>query len=69
LSATFKATPLVPGDFDGDGKADVIARDSGGTLWLYSGNGAGGWLAPRLYVGLKSNMFTSAMLKGRSLDS
>ncbi|WP_307031919.1 FG-GAP-like repeat-containing protein [Arthrobacter globiformis] len=49
-SATFKAvfrmTLVVPaGDLNSDGKADLIARDSAGTLWLYPGNGRGGWLA------------------------
>ncbi|WP_395405252.1 FG-GAP-like repeat-containing protein [Arthrobacter sp. UC242_113] len=48
-SATFKAvfrmTLVAPaGDLNSDGKADLIARDSGGTLWLYPGNGRGGWL-------------------------
>ena len=32
------------GDFSGDGKADVLARKSDGTLLLYRGNGAGGWV-------------------------
>ncbi|XAS71227.1 VCBS repeat-containing protein [Micrococcaceae bacterium Sec5.1] len=47
-SATFKATPFVvtpKRDFNGDGKADVLARDGAGVLWLYPGNGSGGWLA------------------------
>jgi hypothetical protein len=35
---------LTPGDFSGDGKADVLARASDGTLLLYRGNGAGGWI-------------------------
>ncbi|MFJ5954989.1 chitobiase/beta-hexosaminidase C-terminal domain-containing protein [Paenarthrobacter sp. NPDC092416] len=30
--------------FNGDTKNDVVARDSAGTLWLYPGNGTGGWL-------------------------
>ncbi|MGA8789776.1 MAG: VCBS repeat-containing protein [Paenarthrobacter sp.] len=33
-----------PGDFDGDGRMDVLARDASGQLWLYRGNGRGGWL-------------------------
>jgi hypothetical protein len=33
-----------PGDFDGDGKADVIALWSDGTLKLYRGNGKNGLL-------------------------
>ena len=36
-----------PGDFDGDGKADVLARTSSGLLYLYPGNGTGGWKTRR----------------------
>jgi hypothetical protein len=32
------------GDFSGDGKPDVLARRPDGTLLLYRGNGAGGWV-------------------------
>jgi hypothetical protein len=39
------------GDFNGDGHADLLAREKAtGTLWLYPGNGRGGWL-PRVQVG------------------
>jgi hypothetical protein len=39
------------GDFDGDGHVDVMARaKASGTLYLYPGNGHGGWLA-RVVVG------------------
>lgn len=31
------------GDFDGDGKSDLIARRSDATLWLYASDGKGGW--------------------------
>ena len=34
------------GDFNGDGRQDVLARDSAGYLWMYPGNGGGGWLPP-----------------------
>ena len=37
---------LGPGDWDGDGSADVLARDTAGGLWLYPGNGTGGWGSP-----------------------
>jgi len=38
-------TAVIPGgDFSGDGKADVLARQADGTLLLYRGNGAGGWI-------------------------
>ena len=41
-----------PGDFDGDGYPDVIVRKtSDGTLWLYKGNGAGGWKPPGVQIG------------------
>ncbi|MGP0222172.1 FG-GAP-like repeat-containing protein [Paenarthrobacter sp. NCHU4564] len=35
---------VAPGDFNGDGRPDVLARDAGGALILYPGAGAGGWL-------------------------
>ncbi|MDX8056815.1 VCBS repeat-containing protein, partial [Lentzea sp. BCCO 10_0798] len=33
---------ITSGDFNGDGKADVAAISAGGTMELYTGNGAGG---------------------------
>lgn len=36
-----------PGDFDGDGHPDVVARDIGGDLLLYRGDGRGSWLPTR----------------------
>jgi hypothetical protein len=35
------------GDFNGDGKGDIMARRTNGTLWLYPTTGASRWLAPR----------------------
>jgi len=52
-----------PGDFDGDGKSDVLARTSGGLLYLYPGNGSGGWLRPRL-IGRGWNMFSTIISSG-----
>ncbi|MFF7178953.1 FG-GAP-like repeat-containing protein [Streptomyces sp. NPDC008121] len=37
---------LAPGDFDGDGTADLITRDTTGGLWLHHGTGPDGY-APR----------------------
>ncbi|MEY9853691.1 hypothetical protein ABH923_003369 [Leifsonia sp. EB41] len=48
---------LSPGDFDGDGRNDILARDSSGALWLYPGDGASGWL-PRKLVGSGWNGMT-----------
>ncbi|UKA53452.1 VCBS repeat-containing protein [Arthrobacter sp. FW305-BF8] len=67
-SATFKAvfrmSLVVPaGDLNSDGKADLLARDSGGTLWLYPGNGRGGWLA-RTKVGGGWNVMNSLVGAG-----
>jgi beta-lactamase class A len=35
-------------DFNGDGLTDLVARDTGGSIWLYPGNGTGGFLPRRL---------------------
>lgn len=40
--AAFSAV-IAPGDFSGDGRSDLIAVLSDGTMRLYLGNGAGGW--------------------------
>ena len=39
------------GDFSGDGNADILARTSDGSLLLYRGNGAGGFISPYPKVG------------------
>ena len=41
---------MGPGDLNGDRTADVVARDARGNLWLYRGNGSGGWLS-RVQIG------------------
>ena len=44
IDALPPAQPLLvaPGDFNGDGNADLIQRKANGELWLFPGNGAGG---------------------------
>ena len=43
--------PGRPGDLNGDRTPDLLARDgTTGDLYLYPGNGAGGWL-PRVRIG------------------
>ncbi|MCX5192412.1 hypothetical protein OOK31_00665 [Streptomyces sp. NBC_00249] len=37
---------LAPGDFSGDGRQDLIARDADGDLWLHTGTGAGSYASP-----------------------
>ncbi|NVN00592.1 FG-GAP-like repeat-containing protein [Arthrobacter sp. SDTb3-6] len=52
------------GDFNGDGRADVLARErSTGYLWLYPGNGRGGWM-PRTKVGSGWNTFSIVLGPG-----
>ncbi len=53
----------APGDFNGDGYADVIARDGNGVLWLYPGNGWGGLLGAR-QIGAGWNVMTSIKASG-----
>jgi hypothetical protein len=36
---------VAPGDFDGDGRPDLIGRKPNGELYLYSGTGAAPWFA------------------------
>jgi DNA-binding beta-propeller fold protein YncE len=50
-------------DYNGDGKADILARDTAGVLWLYPGNGSGGWL-PRVQVGQGWNVMTALIAPG-----
>ena len=56
-------TILSPGDFNGDGTNDILARDSAGRLFLYAGTGDGGFQAGR-QVGSGWNSFTSIVSPG-----
>jgi hypothetical protein len=48
------------GDITGDGKADLIARDSAGVLWLYKGTGnATGPYAARVQIGPGWNAYNT----------
>lgn len=38
---------VTPGDFNGDGNADIIGRNSAGDLVLLGGNGKGAWITGR----------------------
>jgi FG-GAP-like repeat len=58
------STAFSTGDFDGDGNADLLAREiATGYLWLYRGNGAGGWL-PRVRVGDGWNVMSALIGAG-----
>ncbi|MET9222053.1 MULTISPECIES: trypsin-like serine protease [unclassified Streptomyces] len=46
------------GDITGDGKADLVARDASGTLWLYKGTGsASGPYAAKVKIGTGWNAY------------
>ncbi|KAB1886923.1 VCBS repeat-containing protein [Microbacterium maritypicum] len=51
------------GDFDGDGRQDLIARSADGNLWLYPTNGRGSWGGPR-QIGYGWGGFTSILGAG-----
>jgi hypothetical protein len=55
---------LAPGDFNGDGKPDVLARAPDGTLRLYRGNGAGGFMDNGIVVGSSWQNFTAVFAAG-----
>ncbi|MEV6023031.1 trypsin-like serine protease [Streptomyces sp. NPDC052036] len=48
----------LPGDVNGDGYCDLVAADSSGNLWLYPGNGKGGF-GSRIQVGHGWNIYGS----------
>ena len=55
---------ITPGDFNGDSRPDVLARaSSDGALWLYPGNGSGGFGA-RTQVGWGWNVMTAVLSPG-----
>jgi hypothetical protein len=56
---------LAPGDFNSDGRSDILARRaSDGTLWLYRGNAASGWMGEKVKVGEGWGGFTSLFTPG-----
>ncbi len=59
-----------PGDFDGDGKADIIAKDSDGSgrLWLYPGDGEGR-LGTRILIGSSGWNSINAVFSGGDSDN
>ncbi|MEV5443180.1 VCBS repeat-containing protein [Streptomyces sp. NPDC052644] len=53
-----------PGDLTGDGKGDLLARTSGGTLYLYRGNGGGTGFDGRTAVGSGWGVYNSLVGAG-----
>ena len=63
IGSTVTASTVKAQDFDLDGKADTLSRDSSGTMWLYRGNGGGSFL-PRTLVGGGWNAMTAIVSAG-----
>jgi FG-GAP-like repeat len=60
---------LSPGDWDGDGHADLLARTrSDGRLLLYSGDGRGGFLGGAVQVGSGWKVMTALVATGGDWD-
>ncbi|MFE3772087.1 FG-GAP repeat domain-containing protein [Streptomyces sp. NPDC059122] len=57
-------TVFGPGDLDDDGRGDLLARDAGGTLYLYPGDGAGYRVGGRIRVGAGWNAYNSLVGAG-----
>ncbi len=57
-------TILSPGDFSGDGKADILARTPAGNLYLYPGNGKGGFAGAGKIIGVGWNKFNTILSPG-----
>jgi hypothetical protein len=57
-------TVFSPGDFTGDGKPDLLGRTPSGALFLYRGNGAGGFTGGGVQIGTSWNMFNMVLGAG-----
>jgi hypothetical protein len=58
------ATMFSPPDFTGDGKADILAATSTGDLYLYHGNGRGGFTGGSTKIGSGWNIFARVFSPG-----
>jgi len=54
---------LAVGDFDGDGRSDLMARTAAGAMMLYPGDGAGGFL-PVFQIGARWTAFDELFSPG-----
>ncbi len=52
---------LSAGDFTGDGAMDVLGRTPSGDLYLYKGNGIGGWASSGIKIGNGWNVFSKVI--------
>jgi hypothetical protein len=55
---------ITPGDWTGDGKADLLARKTNGELWLVAGNGKSGFTGTWRKIGTGWQMFSQMITPG-----
>ena len=63
LAITTPAALTRLNDLNRDGSTDLVARDAAGTLWLYPGNGVGGYAARR-QIGAGWNIMNAIVTAG-----
>ena len=63
-TATGSPSGLSSHDFTGDGKADILGVTPSGDMYLYRGNGAGGFAAGGTKIGASWNMFAQVFSPG-----
>ncbi|MCQ9178678.1 VCBS repeat-containing protein [Streptomyces sp. IBSBF 2953] len=56
-------------DATGDGNVDLVAADATGSLWLYPGNGNGGWSSAAVYIGSGLSTYTFAGIADFNADT
>ncbi|MFF4170895.1 FG-GAP repeat domain-containing protein [Streptomyces sp. NPDC001744] len=57
-------TIVGPGDLNGDGRGDLLARDGSGTLYLHRGNGEGTGFSSRIRIGTGWNAYNRILGAG-----
>lgn len=53
---------IAPGDFSGDGRADLVSRDGNGDLWLHKGTGTA--YDPKVKIGFGWQIYTVLLAPG-----
>ncbi len=55
---------VAPGDWNGDGHPDLLARKANGQMWLIPGNGSGGFASAPTVIGGGWQMFSELITPG-----
>lgn len=60
---------ITPGDWNGDGRADLITRRTNGDLWLYPGLGSGSFASAGTKIGIGWGSFAQVISGGNWLGT